>query len=185
MAKVAETLVTAKNGIKVQMTAPSPGDGAELLETMKAILKTSRHTLVTYEEFTFTAEQEEEKISRFLSDPDKLILTPKIDGRIIGMLDFSQGHRNRVAHFGEFGMSIHPDFQGIGIGRMMLDALLSWAKANPRIETVRLKVHAKNHRAISLYEKCGFVSEGKQIRGVKFSDGTYDDVIGMACHVSP
>jgi RimJ/RimL family protein N-acetyltransferase len=183
MAKVTPELLTAKNGTKVLMTSPSPGDGKELLETMKLILAASRHTLTTLEEFTHTVEQEEQMISGHLEHPDKLIITPKISGRIVGMLDFSIGRRNRIAHYGEFGMSILPDYQGIGIGRMMLEALLKWARENPRIETVRLRVHGKNLRAIALYEKCGFVTEGKQINGIKFSDGSYDDVLEMACHV--
>lgn len=183
MALVPETILKAKNGIEVQIVSPSKGDGAELLATMKSILKVSRHTLTTIEEFSYTAEQEEDMIRGHGEHPDKLIITPKVLGRIIGMLDFSPGHRNRIAHYGEFGMSIHPDYQGIGIGQMMLEALLSWAKKNPRIETVRLRVHSQNRRAISLYEKCGFVHEGKEVRGIKFSDGTYDDVLHMACHV--
>lgn len=184
MAKVTEVVLTAKNGTIVQITSPSEGDGAALLETMKEILKVSRHTLVTTEEFTYTAEQEEEMIRKHQENPNKIIITPKVSGRIVGMLDFSNGHRNRIAHYGEFGMSVHPDFQGIGIGKMMLEALLNWAKSNSQIETVRLRVHSKNQLAITLYEKCGFVAEGKEVRGVKFSDGTYDDVIHMACHVS-
>ena len=183
MAKVSETVLTAKNGTKVLITSPSHGDGAELLETMKVILKNSRHTLTTLEEFNFSLEQQEDRNRKLIEHQDKLIITPKIDGRIIGMLDFSPGIRNRIAHYGEFGMSIHPDYQGIGVGRMMLESLLAWARENPRIETVRLRVHSLNHRAISLYEKCGFVTEGKEVRGIKFSDGTYDDVLHMACHV--
>lgn len=183
MALAPERSKIAKNGTEVRITAPLDSDAEELLETMKVILKNSRHTLTTLEEFNFTAEKQRERIQQHLSHPDKLIVTPKVNGRIIGQLDFSPGTRSRIAHYGEFGMSILPDFQGIGIGQMMLESLLEWARNNPRIETVRLKVHSKNKRAVSLYEKCGFVHEGKEIRAIKFSDGTYDDVLLMACHV--
>lgn len=183
MALAKEQTLTAKNGTKVLITSPSEDDGAELLETMKVILKASRHTLTTLEEFNFTVEKQKDRIQQHLSHPDKLIITPKVNGKIVGQTDFSPGVRNRIAHYGEFGMSIHPDYQGLGIGKMMLEALLEWARSNPRLETVRLKVHSKNYRAISLYEKCGFILEGKEVRAIKFSDGTYDDVLLMACHV--
>jgi len=84
---------------------------------------------------------------------------------------------------GSFGMSVHPKFQGLGIGKMMLEILLEWAQKNPRIETVRLRVHAKNDIAMALYRQCGFSEEGREIKAVKLRDGSYDDVILMARNV--
>lgn len=62
----------------------------------------------------------------------------------------------------------------------MLQELIAWATSNPRIETLRLRVHAKNARALALYRSMGFVEEGCELNGIKLQDGTYDDVITMA-----
>ena len=48
------------------------------------------------------------------------------------------------------------------------------------MESIRLQVHARNTGAQHLYLKMGFIEEGRERRGVKFLDGTYDDVISMA-----
>ena len=41
-------------------------------------------------------------------------------------------------------------------------------------------MRASNHRAQRLYERLGFVEEGRARRAVKDEDGRYDDVIAMA-----
>jgi len=183
MAKLDEVLRKTRSGRIVSLCSPNTGDGAELLETVKTIMATSSHLLTTAEEFNVTVEREEQMIKDFLNHPNKVMIVPKVDGKIVGMMDFSGGHRSRIAHQGEFGMSVHPDFQGQGIGRLMLEELIRWTTAQPNIETIRLKVHSKNKNAIALYEAMNFRVEGREIRGVKLEDQSYDDVIGMALDV--
>jgi len=43
---------------------------------------------------------------------------------------------------------------------------------------VDLTVYAGNTTAIALYRKCGFVEEGRIVKG-RFLDGQFDDVIQM------
>ena len=76
-------------------------------------------------------------------------------------------------------MLISKNFRGLGIGTMLLKALLSWAEGNPYIEKVSLGVFSTNHRAISLYQKMGFKEEGRKINEFKFNDSEYVDDILM------
>ena len=46
-------------------------------------------------------------------------------------------------------------------------------------EQMELEVAEGNNRAKSLYEKMGFVEEGKNIRALKYDDGTYRDEYKM------
>ena len=62
---------------------------------------------------------------------------------------------------------------GRGAGRALLTALEAWARANG-IHRLELTVQAHNHRAIALYEKCGFEREGLKRHSLKI-DGTYVD----------
>jgi RimJ/RimL family protein N-acetyltransferase len=183
MAKIVETKKTAKNGSEITVCTPEVGAGAEILDVVKEIFAQSEHLLTEVDEFNYTVEDENEMIQSYLNHPDKVIIVPKIEGKIVGMMDFSVGRRRRSSHQGELGMSVHPRYQGLGVGRMMLNALIDWARENPRIETLRLKVHAKNKKAIALYQSVGFVEEGRKLKGVKFSDGSYDAVILMALAV--
>ena len=169
-----------KNGIEVTLCSPQPGQGAELLAAMKIVMNTSQHVLTSPDEFNYTVVQEEEMIQSYLNHPDKIMIIPMVNQKIVGLLDFSVGHRRRILHHGELHMSVISEFQGQGIGQLILDALIDWSSQHPSIEYLRLRVFAKNLPAIALYKKMGFIEEGREIKGVKFDDNSYDDVISMA-----
>jgi RimJ/RimL family protein N-acetyltransferase len=180
MARISEIKKKAKNGLEVTLVSPGPGAGAEILDVVKLIMARSKHLVTEPDELRFTVEQEDELLGAYLASSDQVIIAPMVGGKIVGMMDFRPGSRRRNSHQGEFGMSVHPDYQGIGIGRMMLEALIAWAEGCLTIETLRLKVHSRNLPAMGLYRALGFIEEGREVRGVKFSDGTYDDVVLMA-----
>lgn len=52
-------------------------------------------------------------------------------------------------------MFVDPDYRGRGVNRLVMDALLDWAKARELTE-VRLQVYSGNDSAIRAYEKTGF-----------------------------
>jgi RimJ/RimL family protein N-acetyltransferase len=173
----------AKNGIEITLRSPEVGEGAAIVQAVQRAITTSAHTLTTAEEFNYTPEQEDELISRYLADPTGIMIVPYADGVPVGMLNFQTGKKKRIAHKGEIAMSLLPEFRGQGIGFHMLEAIIEWARVTPRVEKLELRVHAKNVSAISLYQKLGFVVEGKEIKGVKLAHGQYDDVYQMALFV--
>lgn len=180
MANLTPIIKKLKNGTEVTLCSPQPGDGAELLAVMRTVMAESKYLLTEADEFNYTVEQEEEMIKAFLDHRDKFLITPKINNKFVGMLDFNIGSRRRIKHQGELGMSVATAYQGQGIGQLMLETLITWAKTQPQIETLRLSVASKNLPAYSLYKKIGFVEEGRQLKRFKFKDGTYDDLVLMA-----
>jgi ribosomal protein S18 acetylase RimI-like enzyme len=76
------------------------------------------------------------------------------------------------------GMGIATAWQSRGLGRALMDNLMQAAQER-RIARVELDVYADNHRAIALYEKCGFVHEGRK-RLESWRDGAYTDGLAMA-----
>jgi len=62
-----------------------------------------------------------------------------------------EGHITNIA--------VHPQKRGQGIGRLLLSALISYAKENGLVG-LTLEVRSKNYVAISLYKSLGFVQEG-------------------------
>jgi RimJ/RimL family protein N-acetyltransferase len=180
MAKIQAETFLLKNAQKVLLCSPSAGDGASLVASVREIMERSEHLLTTAAEFAYTAEQEEELIANHAADPCKLLITPKMNGKILGILNFSPGNRLRNRHQGELGISLLPEAQGQGLGSRMFELLLEWAKGNPELECLRLRVHARNLGALALYRKFQFVEEGREILGVKLGPGKYDDVISMA-----
>jgi RimJ/RimL family protein N-acetyltransferase len=103
----------------------------------------------------------------------------EVAGEIVGLLDCDAPPRRRLAHTAELGISIAAGWRERGIGRLLLQAALDWARAHPQLEKVWLTVIATNARAIHLYAALGFQEEGRLHRAIKFEDGTYADLLQM------
>jgi len=100
------------------------------------------------------------------------------DGKIVGWCDIAGMTRPGTTHCGVLGMGLLPDWRGQGLGRRLAQAALTKAAAIG-LERVQLEVYADNAPAIALYEKLGFVVEGKRRRARKL-DGVYTDIVMMA-----
>jgi ribosomal protein S18 acetylase RimI-like enzyme len=82
----------------------------------------------------------------------------------------------------------HPHARGLGLGRLIVDALISNARA-AEIETLALGVRGNNHGAIEIYEQLGFREWGRHPNVIEIGDERYDDVcmtldLGRKPHVA-
>ena len=105
-------------------------------------------------------------------------LVAGVDGRVVGTIGIRCG-KNRMSHTASFGMGAHDDFQGQGIGRQLIEAMLDLAERWLNIRRIELRVFTDNEAAIGLYKKFGFEIEGTH-RAFAFRDGQYVDAYGMA-----
>jgi mycothiol synthase len=86
-------------------------------------------------------------------DPAGFILCEK-DGRLAGSC-WTKVHRGRSPVLGEiYVISIDPDFQGTGLGRVLAIAGLDWLAE--QAEVGMLYVDESNRGAVELYRKLGF-----------------------------
>ncbi|EHJ57072.1 hypothetical protein HMPREF9318_01732 [Streptococcus urinalis FB127-CNA-2] len=86
------------------------------------------------------------------------------------MYPFPQGQ-----HVCTFGLAIHPDFQGKGIGRQLIEGLFETAKQN-HFSQIAMHVTGGNKTAISLYQKMGFQLEC-QLTNHLCINGIYHDAL--------
>ncbi|WP_437786983.1 N-acetyltransferase family protein [Sorangium sp. So ce1097] len=89
-----------------------------------------------------------------------------------------------VRHVGILGLGVHPEAQGLGVGRALIERLLEWARAHRdadggRVRRVELYVRSDNARAIALYRSVGFAHEGTRRGFVRADDGAYVDDLVM------
>jgi RimJ/RimL family protein N-acetyltransferase len=169
-----------KQGRHFVLRQPTVNDAAGILRFATTLFAATDQVLTTPEEYTITLEQERQWINSFLENPNALILIAELDGETIGLLTFTAHPKKKMAHTGEFGISVHPHHQGKGIGKKMIEHLLLWAKDHPQIEKVNLGVFASNQAAIDLYKKCGFKEEGRQLKAIKQPSGEYTDLVLMS-----
>jgi ribosomal protein S18 acetylase RimI-like enzyme len=88
-------------------------------------------------------------------------------------------------HVVRLTIAVHEGHQGQGLGRALMNALLLWARENPRVEKVELQVRSTNEPAVALYRSLGFVEEGRKTRRLKIGPNEYIDDIYMALWVGP
>ncbi len=81
----------------------------------------------------------------------------------------------------ELTIAVHPDFQGIGVGRLLFEGFLSEIETNrPDILRVELIARESNLKAIRFYESLGFKQEGRFEQRIDRGDGTFEADIPMA-----
>jgi RimJ/RimL family protein N-acetyltransferase len=183
MGKVELKQCMMKNGEKFVLRTALPEDAEKLLIFSKTIISEEPYLLTTEKEFKITVEQQKQFIRQLYDDNAKLAVLVEDDREIIGTLDFHNGHKQRIKHQGSFGMSVKKDFRNQGVGKVLLNELLDWAKKNPSIEKVCLEVFSDNTNAINLYRSFGFVEEGRKTKAIKINEQTYYDLILMAYFV--
>lgn len=161
-----------------------PDDAAKLLVYIEQVAGESENLTFEPGEFEMGIEQEQAFLRASAQSPTSLYLIAICDDEIVGSLSFSAGNRLRKRHVGEFGISVARAFWGMGIGGYMLNYLLVWARDGGIIRKINLQVRVDNSAAIHLYEKRGFVHEGRISRGL-YVLGEFIDLYAMGLQIDP
>jgi ribosomal protein S18 acetylase RimI-like enzyme len=105
-------------------------------------------------------------------------------GEIIGEIHAWTLTPKRFSHvLGELTIAVHPDHQGLGVGRSLFLRLLTEVEQNrPDILRVELIAQESNQRAIGFYESLGFQIEGKMTGRIHGIGDVYEADIPMAWH---
>jgi RimJ/RimL family protein N-acetyltransferase len=98
-----------------------------------------------------------------------------LDGRIVGSLSVQPVYYHG---YGEIGMHVASDARGQGVGSALMEAAIAWARAQG-LHKLSLSVWPHNTRAIALYEKFGFVEEGRRVKQYRRKSGELWDTIDM------
>ncbi len=110
-----------------------------------------------------------EQIEQIIQFPDYYIsLITEHQGRVIGHGEIKMDSDKRD---GELNIHLHQDFHGVGLGTVMMIALMNDATVN-NIYNVNLQVAAENRKAIRLFRRFGF-QQRDTIRET-FSGDMYD-----------
>lgn len=157
-------------------------DAEKLIEYVNKVSGESDNLTFGIGEFEMTVEKEVEFIESLIDDDNAIMLLAMDGNEIIGQVHYSGGKRKRLKHVGEFGITVRKDYWGQGIGRMLLEEMIKWAKASPYCEKINLRVRDDNLKAIALYRKLGFKVEGLLKRDMKIN-GEFTDCLFMGMEI--
>jgi RimJ/RimL family protein N-acetyltransferase len=132
-------------------------------------------------EFGMTAEAEAAFI-RTLDDEQKgFLLKATLEGEIVGIATLARSLRSRIQHVGELGLSVRRPLWRRGIGRSLTTTLLAEARRTG-VTRAWLQARDDNERALRLYERQGFLPEGRRV-GAMITHGVEHDLLVLAARL--
>jgi len=172
-----EKKVTLRNSQRVFLRPELSTDMEMLWEMFSTLSEATLTNLV----LPFSRERIERWTSNIDYDKNLPILALiKEEGkqRIIGTASLSLNSVEAFEHKAELGVTVHDDYQNMGLGTAMVNHLLDIARKKG-LKKVFLLVNTDNARAIHVYERCGFRTEAKLIKE-HYRNGRLGDDYRMA-----
>lgn len=127
-----------------------------------------------------------ERVRDFIASfPERSVIQHvAVDGeRVVGWCDVTPRPWQGYRHCAALGMGLLPEYRTRGIGAQLLRSVLREAAAR-RLGRIELEVYPTNCAAIRLYERVGFVHEGRK-RAARVLDGKTEDILCMALFLPP
>ena len=99
------------------------------------------------------------------------------DDRVVGHLDLTGGALYSQLHRARLGIGVERPYRGKGLGALLLDTALHWARLSEELDFIDLSVFAHNERALRLYTRLGFVEIGRIRDAYRLNGESIDDVL--------
>ena len=168
-----------KMGRTIVLRNAEISDADNLIRYVKTVAAETPFLIREPDEFALTLEQEEAFIESCLKNPKALLLVATVNGEHIGNCSLmSMGQYRRYSHRCEVAIALYQKYCGMGIGKKMLETILSVAK-DIGYEQAELEVICDNQNAVDLYRKLGFEVFGTFPDNMKYSDNKYADAYWM------
>jgi putative acetyltransferase len=147
--------VTLRDGARLLLRAQRSTDGEGLWEMVSTFSEETLSLLT--DRFT------PELIKRWMETLDYERILPIMafepGGRAVGNAFLHLPRNEESKHKGIFGIFIRDDYQGRGLGTLMTGLMIDIARLKG-LRKISLDVFSSNEKAIRVYEKCGFETEG-------------------------
>jgi RimJ/RimL family protein N-acetyltransferase len=181
---VTDRRLVLRDGRTVRIRRAEPDDAAAVLAYLHRVGGETINLTFGAEGPGISEEEEREYLTRVAASDNSLAIVAVVGDEIVGSLTFDGGRRPRMRHAGEFGISVLQAYAGQGVGKALLEYLIGWAERGGVVRKINLKVRADNAPAIRLYERMGWVHEGRTTRDTLI-DGEFNDCLLMGREVDP
>lgn len=149
-----------------------PEDAERIIEYIRKVGGETDNLTFGKEGLPVTLEQEREYLQQMRGSRRSVHYSAWKDGEIIGDASLKELPR-RMSHRAEMGLSVIKAEWNKGIGSMLLDKMIEYARQND-IELIHLEVRSDNAGAIHLYEKYGFKHIGTIPAFFKIGNSYFD-----------
>lgn len=173
-------LVTKVNAGRLVIDKGESRDGAEVLDLFLRVLAEERWFVSHPDELLLDPDAQGAQIAWMNRQENGCLLTGRIKGALVGVVKITGGDLRRIQHVGRLEVFVDSAVRGGGVGTALMEAAIQWAEENPRLRKLSLCVFDDNPRAIHVYERMGFVVEGRRSGEYRERDGTLRGDVLMA-----
>lgn len=160
-----------------------PSDAKSLLMLMRKISQQTDFIITDTEQMT--TENQRRLIEQYLHQARCAMVVVECDGQFVGMGNLVADRHPRLAHIAEIGISLIEEYWGYGIGTMLAETIIDYARRHG-VEVIHLEVVSNNERAVRLYERLGFQTVGTlHHRLCRDSNNYYDTLIMERLLINP
>ena len=164
----------------IRVRPAGPGDAPALVALAEHVGREDGRWILATE--TWRSVTNERRYLRTVQrHPDAAVFVAEDADRIVARLTLSRDPHPSSRHVADLGLMVDERFRRRGIGSLLLDEAVTWARASG-IHKLELHVFPWNEPAIALYESYGFEREGYRRRHYERA-GEYVDAILMAYSV--
>jgi ribosomal protein S18 acetylase RimI-like enzyme len=149
---------------------------------LEGLLRNPESFATSYEEsVNLSVESVLERISE--TDDHYIVGAFTDNDDLIGMSGFIRDKRLKLSHKGTiWGVYVTADYRQQGIGRKMIEEIITRAKRLKGLTQINLSTMATNIAGIRLYESMGFQTYGVERKALKVDDLYLDEHL-MALHL--
>ena len=149
--------VTLKDGVKILIRAERKADFEPLWRMYSTLSEDSLKTL--------SDRYSRNLVSGWVQnlDYDKSLPILAFDyqsqEKVVGMAILHFSSRDEIKHKAEYGIVIHDEYQGRGLGTILTKLMIEIAKIKG-LKKIGLSVYTHNESGFHVYKKCGYDVEG-------------------------
>ena len=172
-------VIRLKNGVECCLRNGVESDGQAVFDNFNLTHGETDYLLTYPDENAFDVMQESQFLKEKTESKNEIQIVAVVDNAVVGTAGIGAiGTKYKVRHRAEFGISVAKEFWGLGIGQALTTACIACARAAGYIQ-LELNVVAENTRAISMYEKNGFVEYGRNPKGFHSRMAGFQEVVYM------
>ncbi|MGA4721500.1 GNAT family N-acetyltransferase [Fictibacillus nanhaiensis] len=170
--------VNLKNNLNVNIRKVTTDDAQNMIDFYNVVGGESDFLSFGANEFKRDLLEYKDYITTTSKELNSIMLIAEIDSKIIGIATINSSQKERTKHVGTLGIVVSETYTGLGLGKVLMNELLEWARLNGITKKISLVTNENNAKAIELYKKLGFEEEGL-LKLDNYIKGTYQNTVVM------
>lgn len=164
---------------KCDIRRAEAADKDQLFSLLELRAQEDEYSFLTSEESLGLIKRNKDEWAKNLSQKETPLFyhLALIENEVVGLLETHLTRFQKSSHVAEILFYVKPDWRGFSIASCLAEIALEDLVNRKSIMKVVARVSSQNHSALNICAKLGFREEGRRIREIKNTDGTFSDVL--------